>query len=170
MGECTATDWMQGVGNIIQAVGNIAQVVAAAFIAFYAYRISQAQIKPILVLECSQGGRVLTSRNNGLGPALITSIDFEPRWVYLTGVVGAQHLDPDTVANTVVSSGGSLQLLGCPGDVQGVWQNQVAPDCAITVNFHDARGDDRRWRARQYTQTFTVRWVVNAPQPAVYVA
>ncbi|WIA40900.1 hypothetical protein OEZ86_004561 [Tetradesmus obliquus] len=77
----SVTDWMQGVGNIVQAGISLCTAIATLLVAWYAYRVSQGQIRPLLSLAIENGKRhtQIQLLNNGLGPAVITKVTYKLR-------------------------------------------------------------------------------------------
>lgn len=76
-----STSWMQGIGNVVQAVCAVVATSATVVIALAAHKFQSGQIRPLLALDVTnetRGTRVLL-QNQGLGPAKIGKVTYRYR-------------------------------------------------------------------------------------------
>lgn len=75
----SVTDWMQGIGNIVQSIIAIFTAVASLWVAVSANKLSHAQIRPVLSLDVENGRRyaMVQLKNHGMGAATITKATYK---------------------------------------------------------------------------------------------
>jgi hypothetical protein len=73
------TDWMQGWGNVVQAVLSFLTLVATGLIGVVGLKISRNQLRPFLHVQTDWGRKevVVLLRNGGMGPGKINRIEYK---------------------------------------------------------------------------------------------
>lgn len=97
---CSTTDWMQGVGNIIQAFFGIVIGVAAICLTVVTNRLADAAntlalaaIRPYLLVQTSHGKLFIkvVLKNDGGGPAIINSVTYQRTGAPMVTDTKAEH-------------------------------------------------------------------------------